>query len=221
MLKLALALYAEGSTDDDFLPLIIQRTAQVVLTHYEQHKMQVLPIETIGLNEKQPTRAECILQAAILANRYHALIVHSDADHPSRDRALLERIQPGFDLIQQASSVCKNVLPIIPIQTVEAWMLVDHEILRKELRTRLSTQELDLPEKAKSIEVIARPKQRLEEIVLKANRQLRPRQRLEVRSLYTPLGRKVRLERLNQLTAYQQFVQDLTATLQNLNMIQF
>jgi len=220
MLKVALALYAEGSTDDDFLPLIIQRTAQVILARHEQHRMQVLPIETINLNDKQPTRAECILKAAILANRYHALVVHSDADHPNRDRALQERIQPGFDLIQQASFVCKNVLPIIPIQTVEAWMLVDHEMLREELRTRLSTQELDLPEKAKLVEIIAKPKQRLEEIVLRANRQLRPRQRLEVRSLYAPLGKKVRLERLNQLTAYQQFVQDLTVTLQNLNMIQ-
>lgn len=221
MANLALALYAEGSTDDDFLPLIIQRTTQVILVRYGQRRIIVPAIELIKLDEKKSTRAECILQAATLANRYHALVVHSDADHPNREKALQERIQPGFDLVQQSSTaMCKNLLPIIPIQTVEAWMLVDHEMLRAELRTRLSTQDLEIPEKAKLVEAIAKPKQRLEEAVSKANRQLRLRQRIEVRSLYGPLGKKIRLERLSQLAAYQQFVQDLTSTLKKLNMIE-
>lgn len=221
MMKLAIALYAEGPTDNDFLPLIIQRTAQELLVRYGQRRVIVPAIEPIELIEKKSTRAECILQAAVLAKRYHALIVHSDADHPGRDKALQERIQPGFDLVQQSSTiVCKNLLPIIPIQTVEAWMLADHETLRGELRTRLNTQNLEIPERAKLVEAIARPKQRLEEVVMKANHQLRPRQKIEVRSLYEPLGKKVRLERLNQLTAYQQFVQDLTITLRKLSMIE-
>ena len=221
MMKLALALYAEGPTDDDFLPLIIQRTTQVILARYGQRKIIVPAIEPIKLGEKRPTRAECILQAALLAKRYHVLIVHSDADYPNRDKALQERIQPGFDLVQQSAVLlCKNLLPIIPIQAVEAWILADYEMLREELRTQLSTQDLDIPEKAKLVEAVAKPKQRLEEAVSKANRQLRSRQRIEMRSLYEPLGKKVRLERLNQLKAYQQFVQDLTTTLKKLSMIE-
>lgn len=219
-MRLALALYAEGSTDDRFLTLIIQRTSRKILAEYRKSNMSIVLVEPIKLFEKKPTREENILQAARQAFRYQALIVHSDADYPSHNKALKERILPGFHLVQRCTeAVCEKLLPIIPVQAIEAWMLVDYEVLCAEVRTGLSVRELGIPEKAKQVESISKPKLRLNEAISKANKQLRPQQRTDTHLLYEPLGRKIRLERLMQLSAYQQFVNDLTDTLKSLNLI--
>lgn len=220
MAGLTLALYAEGTTDDVFLPLIIQRTSRVILNQYGQNLVQVVQVEPIKLHEKTPARDQCILQAAQQTTRYQALIVHSDADHPKADNALKHRILPGFQLVQQCTTpVCKRLLPIIPIQAIESWMLADFEVLSAEIRTDLSSNVLGIPEKAKYVEAISKPKKRLEAALLVVNQRLRPRQRIELNSLYEPLGKKIRLDRLRQLTSYNQFVLDLTAVLQQLNFI--
>ena len=219
-MRLALALYGEGNTDDRFLTLIIQRTTRKVLAEYRKHNVRVASVEPVKLFEKKPTREENILQAARQASRYHALIVHSDADYLSYSKALKERILPGFHLVQGSTEmVCEKLLPIIPIQAIEAWILADYQVLCAEIRTDLSAHELGIPEKVKQVESISKPKLRLNEAVSKVNKQLRPHQRIDVNLLYEPLGSKIRLERLNQLSAYQQFVNDLTETLINLNLI--
>jgi Domain of unknown function (DUF4276) len=219
-MRLALALYGEGNTDDRFLTLIIQRTSRMILAEYRKSNVSVASVEAVKLFEKKQTREENILQAARQASRYQALIIHSDADYPSYHKALKERILPGFHLVQRSTEgVCEKLIPIIPIQAIEAWMLADYEVLCAEIRTDLSAQELGIPEKAKQVESISKPKLRLNEAVSKVNKQLRPHQRIDVNFLYEPLGSKVRLERLNQLSAYQQFVNDLTDTLKSLNLI--
>jgi Domain of unknown function (DUF4276) len=219
-MRLVLALYGEGNTDDRFLTLIIQRTSRKILAEYRKSNVSVAPVEPIKLFEKKLTREENILQAAKQASRYQALIVHSDADYSSCKKALKERILPGIHLVQQSTeAVCEKLLPIIPVRAIEAWMLADYEIFCEEVRTPLGARELGIPEKAKQVESISKPKLRLNEAVSKVNLQLRPRQRIDVNLLYEPLGNKIRLERLNQLSAYQQFVNDLTETLINLNLI--
>ncbi len=218
MKKLELALYAEGSTDQLFLPPVIVRTAQYILAQHAQQEVTVEPIEVIEIDKRDLGRDECIVIAAQKAIRYQALIVHSDADAPSAEEALRYRIQPGFDLVQKQKQVCKNLLPIIPIQAIEAWMLADHQLLREEIGTHLSNRNLRIPEKAIQVESIAKPKERLQEIVQRAyaERQRRHR-RARLNKLYEPLGIRISLERLRHLPSYKQFVADLTTTLENLN----
>lgn len=86
------------------------------------------------------------------------------------DKALKERFDPGYLLVQQAKEdVCRCVLPIVPIQMTEAWMLADPEALRAVLRTSTKARELDLPSKARIIEADSDPKQTLKMIISKAN----------------------------------------------------
>lgn len=83
----------------------------------------------------------------------------------------------------------------------------------------MNGNELGIPERAKHVEAIAKPKRRLDAALAIVNQPLRPRQRIELISLYEPLGKKIRLDRLRQLSSYNQFVQDLTATLKKLTLI--
>jgi len=99
---LVLGLYAEGSTDYSFLTRVIQRTAEQLLADHEQNA-EVLVLEMAKNQEKD--RAKSILQAARDACGYHALIVHSDADHPTPEKAFQERFQLGYKMVQRSKEV--------------------------------------------------------------------------------------------------------------------
>lgn len=81
MKQLVLALYAEGTTDQLFLPSIIQRTTIQVLRQHEHQQINVLTPRAVHLEKAPATRDECILQAAREASDSNILIVHADADH--------------------------------------------------------------------------------------------------------------------------------------------
>lgn len=216
---LSLALYCEGTTDNRFLPSVIIRTSRRILDKHQRNNIRVLPIQLIQVKKKK--RPESILQAAREATGYHALIVHADADHPNADRARCQRFEPGYKLVKQTGeNVCKDLLPIIPVQAIEAWMLADYELLLAEIGTKMKVDELGIPTKAGQVESISKPKRRLEDTVRKAYASRSKRQRkADIDFLYEPMGEKIRLERLKEVSSYLQFVDDLTATLRTLNLI--
>lgn len=218
MSTLSLALYCEGPTDQRFFPILIQRASRYVLAQHEQHLVEVLPVDIINTNAY--TLEERILQAASLAAGYHALIVHTDADNPTPEKALQERFYPGYELILQCTkSVCKDLLPIIPVYMTEAWMLADHEKLRKFLRTDLSLRNLGLSERAKQVESYRDPKLILNQVVRKVYPNQPQLWSRIMGELYAELAPQISLERLKWVPSYQQFVKDLADTLKKLNMI--
>src|SRR6266581_1532146 len=86
MKMLLLALYAEDSTDARFLPPIIRRTAERIITQHGQDLVDVS--ESMIVPKQQDRRREdAILSVAYHVYGYHALIVHSDADDRTPDRA--------------------------------------------------------------------------------------------------------------------------------------
>src|SRR5579884_3345777 len=105
---LSLALYCEGSTDERFLPLLIQRTVQDILHRKSSGFVTVMPVDVIKTQASK--QAQCILQAAIQACDYHILFIHADADDATPDKALSQRYNPGYELVQQCSQkICKNL----------------------------------------------------------------------------------------------------------------
>lgn len=163
MRMLVLALYPEGSTDARFLPPIIRRTAERIITQHGQDIVDVSEPMIVPRQQDQ-RREHCILRAARHVYGCHALIVHSDADDKTSDRAMSERIQPGFDLVSHTNEdVCKHLIPVIPVRMVEAWMLADHLALREVIGTDISPQNLGLPNRPAEVERDADPKRTLKE----------------------------------------------------------
>ena len=219
MTDLVMAIYAEGRADETFLPIIVQRGAEQILAQRGRTVVDVL--EPIVLNHSIdrafPTRAERILEAARRAAGYHALVVHADADHPTRERALQERFMPGLERVCQAQQalerVCDKLVPMIPVQMTEAWMLADPEALRAVVGTRASVGDLGLPAHAREVESDPDPQRTLAEAVRNALAPRPRRRRIVTGDIFEPLARQINLERLGTVPAYQQFASDLTDTL--------
>jgi hypothetical protein len=224
MNMLVLALYVEGNADERFLPIVVQRTAQELLLHEGRMVVDVLPPYVVVPDEPQPDRATAILAVARQTAGYHALIIHADADHPSPERALGERIQPGLARItaacQAGESVCDIAVPLVPVQMTEAWMLADAEALRVVIGTRLVSQQFGLPARARDLESDPDPKQTLHEVVSRALADRpRRRRRLDRSDLDEPLARQISLARLAEIPSYQQFVANLRLALRSLHFI--
>jgi hypothetical protein len=225
MKSLLLGLYAEGHSDYLFLPAVIQRTSRWLLEQHKQMEVRTLPIKSIILNETGLGQAESIVQAACRAIDCHALIIHTDADHRTSEPALRERYQPGYQQVQQMrehrEQICKHLLPLVPIQMTEAWMLADQEtLLQRVIGTSMNAQSLGLPTRARQIEADADPKSTFNRVVQRAyqHRSRRHRQ-IDITPYYESLAQQIKLERLHFLPSYQQFVKDLTDTLKTLNFI--
>lgn len=219
MQTLVLALYAEGPTDERFLPIVIQRTVQHIVAERGRTVIDVLEPMLIRIRRDINGQDERILEAARQTSGYHALVIHADADHPTPERALTERIQPGMQLVQRAG-IDHHLIPLIPVQMIEAWLLADPEALRQIIGTNMTAQELQIPGHAHQVESDPAPKQTLKNIVQHATAQRKRRRPVRVSDIFAPLARTISLERLRGVPAYQQFVADMSAALVALRMIE-
>ncbi|MDQ2888033.1 MAG: DUF4276 family protein [Chloroflexota bacterium] len=232
-LRLVLALYAEGPTDKAFLGNVIPRTAVHMLAKSGQQAIDVLGIDAkkdISIKDGSQRILNAARQLALEHDNqydeesatYPILIVHCDADAPNNKEALKNRYHPGYQLVQQSGElICKSMIPVIPVRMIESWMLAaDHEVLQNVLLTDIKAQELGLMSKVKLVESEPKPKEKLDQIIQKA-RGSRSRRRYQVRreDLYEPLGRRISLERLNEVPSYKQFVDDFTEALKALRLI--
>ncbi len=218
---LVIAFYAEGTTDIRFLSKIILRTTEEIILNRSQSIISVLepfPIEV----KKTGDRIQEIRQVAAKAYGYNILIIHADADYEIDEKAFKERINPGFESVKldKTEEFCKDLVAIVPVQMTEAWMLADKETLKEELGTQKNNRELGLNFPLKQLEKIADPKSKIQEIMRIAFKDLPTRKRrMQISSLYSPLGQQVSLEILEQLPSYLKFKADLTNVLIKLNFI--
>jgi hypothetical protein len=221
MEELRIALYAEGTTDEQFLPSILQRTCEKLIAKNNQKAVNILDPRVIPKHRNITNRDESILQAARDASHFHILVVHADADYHTQERALKERFQPGHELVKRSNErVCKYLVPVVPVYMTEAWLLIDNEALRSVIGTKMKAHELGLATKARQIEADSNPKQTLKNIVQKAYaHRSRRHQEVDLSIIYRSLGRVIRLEQLENLKAYNQFVHALTETLKKLTLI--
>ena len=93
-------------------------------------------------------------------------------------------------------------------------MLADAEALQMVIGTNVHPEELGLPRHPRQVESISDPKAMLNRVVQHALAMRRKRRRrINVATIYEPLARQIDLSSLQQVPAYRQFVDDLTAML--------
>lgn len=220
MRQLVVALFAEGRTDERFLPVVIQRTADWILRQRALTLVEVLEPETMEPDSEAGNQAERILSVARKAAGYHALIVHADADAPTREDALAHRIEPGWQLVREAENqICRALLPIIPVRMTEAWMMADVEAFRQVVGTDLPADQLGFPNQPHEVESIQDPKQELGVALNQVFTGQRRRRKVNLGQYYEPLARRIRMEVLERVPAFRAFADDLTELLQRLSFI--
>jgi Domain of unknown function (DUF4276) len=229
MFVVTLALYAEGSTDGDFLPQIILQTTEEILSDigYSRSEMNIeLPYCRWEKPADTVKREDCLLRVAQETPGYDILIIHSDGDDRGYEKTVAELFQPGKESVlkiakDRPDEICEHLVPIIPVRMTEAWMLADPEALCRVLGKKADARTLGIPLKAKLVEKELNPKTTLNHIIKRAYPNASTSQWRERKNdLYKGLGSQISLKRLSDVPSYQQFVENMTATLRMLNFIQ-
>lgn len=152
----------------------------------------------------------CLLE---FDDRFDLIFIHRDADDRSDAHAR--------GLVAAGSAAFENrirAVPIIPIQEIEAWLLLDERAIRRAARNGTGREPLELP-KPSRIEDRANPKEVLIDALEKAAKP--GRDRSTIRRDFPRLRREL-LENLDldgpiqQLTAWQNLLRDLNAALAEL-----
>lgn len=206
-MELTIGLFAEGTTDERFLPPIIRQTFAEVLTELALDDVLVPdPVVVKGQGDDYPAKT---LDAAQRAYTFglRVLVVHRDADDPTPAATHQDLITPAFDHVRQnPANACAELVALVPVYETEAWMLADKDLLREHLTTRLTDQQLGLPKRP---EQKNDPKKCLDDAIDHAARHdpKKWRRDLTRSSLYEPLGGRLAAD-LNKLTgmdSYQTF----------------
>lgn len=217
--QIIIGFTAEGSTDVWFLGSIIQRSFEAVAFECDG-QVEILPVQRI---EKQGGDfVEAVTSCAQQAEKRGIMVlcVHTDADGAVDTDTFNNKINPAFTAVDNAQikHLCKNLVAIVPVQMTEAWMLSDKELLKAEIGTRKSNEDLGIN---RSPEVYADPKQAIESAIRRARQDLTKRRRrdLTIAELYSPIGQKIALDTLERLPSYQKFKEAIRGSFRKLNYL--
>lgn len=228
---LLLAIYCEGPTDFRFLNRLVPRLCKNLLN---QHNVQdwIVNENVFWVNENLDSldknkrkeklkQSQSLLKAAEAADLYHILFVHCDSDTRSYDETVEQSFKPGYSLVlARASGVCKQLVPIIAVREIEAWLLADAEAFYSEVSEHgeFNTQNLPLPP-IQILEKRADPKNVIIGLLKNVISKKRKNPHKDISQLYAPLGDKASLEKLERLSAFQKFKQELEKSLMELKII--
>ena len=208
----------EGTTDKRFLNAVIRKTFEDVALQCESEIDVYDPIyfhkpRGKGFTEQIKEVAERAYKDGI-----NILCIHADADDDDDTNTHQTKIKPAFDTIDALEDqICKNLVAVVPIHMIEAWMLADKELLKKEIGTLKSDDDLTIN---RAPETIADPKDTIKSALRISQEGLSKRRKhIEIGDLYQPLGQKLSIERLQSLSSYNKFRTSVEDAFKKLNYL--
>ena len=217
--QIIIGFATEGSTDCRFLESIIQKTFEDVAFECNR-QIEVLPVRYL---EKQNGNISTLIEKyarKAFDEGISVLCIHTDADDDTDLNTFSFKIIPAFNSVKNAldNNLCKNLVAIVPIQMMEAWMLADKELLKREIGTQKADIELGLHRLPESI---ADPKDTIKEAIRIGRQDMTKRRRndLTINDLYQIIGSSINIERLHNLSSYKKFREAVQAAFRELNYL--
>ncbi len=210
--QIFIGIMTEGTTDIRFLHSIVKRTFDSVAFDECRGDFENVVVP-ISINKAGLGFVEQVVEASrkgISENGIMILCVHSDADDENDIRVYTNKIRPAQIEISSKNEIeyCKVLTFVVPVQMIEAWMLADKDLLKREIGTDKTDNDLKINKRP---EQIADPKQIIEQAIRIARQNLTQRRRndLTISELYLPIGQKIAIRKLDALMSYQNFKENV------------
>ncbi len=220
--QLYIGLFTEGITDEAFLSSVVERTFAKIIREETNVDIEIclftIKIDKSGLNFK-----EQVLEASKMGLAEYGisiLCVHTDADDTTATQSYTTKINPAKVALTTANPqmYCNIMVAIVPIQEMEAWLLADKLLLKEEIGTDESDNQLGIH---KHPEKISNPKEVIESAIRIDRQSLTKKRRreLKIADLYLPIGQQISLEKLMELQSFQDFQHNIREALKELNLL--
>lgn len=221
MIQLVIGLHTEGPTDVRFLTDVIKRTFDDVAFECP-NDIEILDIQCIEVakNDFVPMIMDAS-RKGIDDFGISILCVHRDADNKDIDDVMLYSFSPLLKALKDKDDTkyCKEIIPVIPIRMIEAWMLADTQLFKKFIDAqKMHDQELGIE---KNPETYADPKVVIEEAIRRASagRSKRRRDMIGIAELYEQIGKNVQLDSLRRLPSFCSFEEQVRAAFRRLHYL--
>ena len=217
--QIIIGFSAEGRTDFRFLKSIIQRSFESVAFECDG-QIEVLPVQYIEKVSGEFSEGLKVCAQQAVERGVMVLCVHCDADAKNDADTFRYKIDPAFSLICETDgdSLCKILVPIVPVVMTEAWMLSDKELLKAEIGTDKSDADLGI---GKFPEDYSNPKDCIQKAIKIGRQEMtrRRRKELNISELYQSIGQQVSLNKLDELPSYRKFKEGIRAALRQLQYL--
>lgn len=211
MRQLFVGLIAEGTTDIRFLKTVIFKSIQELSWQCDS-QIEIFDIREIPA--KGNTFSDKMLVASRLAWQEYGisvLCIHADSDARSIDDVMKHKFSPFLKSLEKMpeDEYCKLIIPTIPIQMIESWMLADKALL-KQLINANDKSDIALGIE-KDPEHYADPKTVIENAIRISmlNQSKKKRDQICISDLYELLGNRLTLEKLRSIPSFSRFEEDV------------
>lgn len=221
MKQLFIGLIAEGTTDIRFLKSVIEKSIQE-LSWQCDNQVEIFPVREIvaegdGFVEKMLAASKCARQNYGIS----ALCIHADSDARTIDSVMLNKFDPFISALKSMpeEEYCKHIIPTIPIQMIESWMLADKELLKRLINAKdMSNADLGLD---RAPESYADPKSAIENAIRRAisEQPKKKRNQIGIADLYEILGNRLSLERLRTIPSFAKFEENVIIVFKNMGLM--
>lgn len=207
MRYLLLALITEGTTDVRFLEILIRRLIDVILEQCGGTTLVEQSLDDICKKVDGATFVEKMVNAVDYADKegFEVLFIHADSDDKSAKEVVQNKFVPLFMQFMQLGDMslrkkCKTVVPTIPIQMIESWMMADKQLLVHLINgDGIRLEKLGLE---KAPENYSDPKQAIMDAIV-ASKQIKGKDYdLDISSLYSSIAQQVSFEKLRTIPSY-------------------
>jgi Domain of unknown function (DUF4276) len=221
MAQVFVGLFVEGNTDSRFLHSIVQKTLETIAFDCSgQIDIIVFPIK---IDKSNLGFTQQVLEASKRGmDEYgiHILCTHVDADAPTSLDAYTTKINPAKIELSDKDNIifCKILAALVPIQETESWLLADKQLLKDEIGTTKSDNELGIH---KMPENITNPKEIIENAIRLARENLTKKRRkdLVIGDLYLSIGQRLEVEKLEKLSSYIDFKNNIKDAFKELGLL--
>lgn len=220
-MQLFIGLIAEGTTDVRFLKSVIFKSIQE-LSWQCDNQVEIFDIREI--TAEGDSFVEKMLDASKRACQEYgisALCIHADSDARSIDAVMQNKFEPFFSALNEMSEedYCKHIIPTIPIQMIESWMLADKELLKHLINAKdMSDADLGLE---RTPESYADPKKAIENAIRNSmsEQPKKKRNQIGIADLYEILGNRLSLDKLRTIPSFVHFENSVVKVFRDMGLI--
>lgn len=221
MKQLFIGLIAEGTTDVRFLKSVIFKSIQELSWQCDK-QIEIFDIREITAEGE--SFVEKMLEASKSALQNYgisALCIHADSDARSLNAVMKNKFEPFFISLNKMpkEEYCKHIIPTIPIQMIESWMLADKALLKLLINAKdMSDASLGID---KLPESYADPKSVIENAIRRAmsEKPKKKRNQIGIADLYEILGNRLSLEKLRAIPSFVKFEESVVHVFEDMGLM--
>jgi hypothetical protein len=214
MIEVNACLSAEGNSDYDFLPVLLERALQRMCV---PHRLAVAAVQVLRVSVRDgESKHQAVCRIAQAASPGMTLLFyHYDGSaDPAREEK--KYWQP---LVREWSeaSLTRPVVRVVPIREMESWALTDADVLRRIAGAAWDVKDVFEADKLSRVECLSDPKRTLRDIVSTGRR--RRRAGRQARDYLTLIAEQMSLDQLERVPSYRLWQAETIEALKELRLI--